>query len=169
MAEFPCSCCGYELHHVDCSDRSCEKHWKGLETFRLDEIEKLSKQPKSAKEEMEEELASLKDYKEKRMDKDTTTFAEIKEWINGYISFLEREVVAKQKTEAKKGIAEIQSDLQGRMAELEKYKPEVFYSQSINRPSNTNCPHWQQHCQQTIIRAVEQVGGKWITPPYKKG
>jgi len=83
MAEFPCSCCGDDLHHVDCSDRSCEKNWESVEKFRLNEIESLSKQPKSAKEEMEEELASLKEYRDTKMDKDTTTLKGIKEWIIG--------------------------------------------------------------------------------------
>ena len=89
-AEFPCSCCGNELHHVDCSDRSCEKHWEGVEKFRLNEIENLNKKPKSVKEEIEEELASLKEYKKIRMDGDTTTSAEIKQWIVGYIDSLEQ-------------------------------------------------------------------------------
>jgi len=149
-AEFPCSCCGYELHHVDCSDRNCEKHWKGIEEFRLSEIDNLSKQPKSAKDEMEAELESLKEYKETKMDKDTTTSAEIKEWINGYIVFLEREIVAKQKTKTKTEIAEIEEKLRSRLTELEKYKPEMFYARSFNRPANTSCPHWQNHCQQVI-------------------
>lgn len=169
-AEFPCSCCGYELHHVDCSDRSCEKHWESVEKFRLNEIENLSKQPKSVKEEMEEELASLKEYRDTKMGKDTTTLKGIKEWITGYIPFLEQEIAIKQKTETKMDITEIQRDLQSRMTELEKYKPEAFYSQSINRPSNINCPHWQNIVGRNVnSKIVEQVkGGSWMLP-YKKG
>jgi len=90
---------------------------------------------------MEEELANLKEYKDTKMGKDTTTFKEIKEWIAGYIPFLEQEIAVKQKTETKAGIGEIEENLKSRLAELEKYKPEVFYSRPLNRPSNTNCPH----------------------------
>jgi hypothetical protein len=83
---------------------------------------------------------------------------------------LEQEIAIKQKTETKIEITEIEEKLRNGLAELEKYKPEVFYSRPINRPANTSCPHWQQHCQQAISQAFEQVGGKgsYNMPPYSK-
>jgi hypothetical protein len=73
------------------------------------------------------------------MANDTTTPADIKDHIVDYISKLEKRIV-NEKPETQDEIEENKKKL---LAELEKYKREVYYS--INRPNNTNCPHWRKY------------------------
>lgn len=138
VAELPCLCCGVDNHHQDCSVCDCEKYWKIREENRLGEIKRWNESRQSSlKKELEEELVNLKKYRDEKMVSDTTIPADIKAHIIKHIAFLEREIPKRKD----------QQDWERHvLTELERYKPEVYYSK--HRPVNTNCPHWRKYAQQ---------------------